>query len=132
MKAELDAAGAGGGKKTGVAGFELKLVLLMQEDFFGPGAADFLMKIRETGSMQAACQEMGMSYSKGWKLVNRIEEEMGFSFLIRKNGGRGGGSSELTPEGEIFVRKYLAFVEAVNEAAKDCFREYYDEYLQRE
>ena len=30
---------------------------------------------------------MGMSYSKCWKLLNRAEEQMEFTFLDRYNGG---------------------------------------------
>lgn len=116
-------------KDTRELDFQVKLMLRKQEDFFGPGIADFLMRIQETGSMQAACQEMHMSYSKGWKLVNRMEEEMGFSFLIRRNGGRGGGSSTLTREGEAFVRRYYAFVRDVKQMAENFFEQYYGDFL---
>ena len=109
--------------------FQVKVMLRKQEDFFGPGIADFLMRIQETGSMQAACQEMHMSYSKGWKLVKRMEEEMGFSFLIRRNGGKGGGFSTLTAEGEAFVRRYYAFAKEVKQMAENFFEQYYADFL---
>lgn len=109
--------------------FQVKLVLRRQEDFFGPGIAEFMLKIQETGSILAACQEMNMSYSKGWKMVNKIEEEMGMPFLIRKNGGKGGGSSVLTPEAEIFVKKYYAFLQDVNRMAENFFEQYYGDFL---
>lgn len=109
--------------------FQVKLMLRKEDDFFGPGVAAFLLKIQETGSILAACQEMNMSYSKGWKMLARAEEEMGFPFLIRKNGGRGGGFSQLTPEGETFVRKYNAFVQDVSRMAENFFERYYGDYL---
>ena len=34
-----------------------------------------------TESMKDACGEMGMSYSKGWKIINRAEKELGYELL---------------------------------------------------
>ena len=83
-----------------------KLVLSKTEDFFGPGLFHLLQFIDETGSIQAAAKQMGMSYSKCWKLLNRAEEQMGFPFLNRYNGGRHGGNSTITEEGREFMNRY--------------------------
>lgn len=116
-------------KETRELNFQMKLMLGKQEDFFGPGIADFLVRIGQTGSILAACQEMHMSYSKGWKLVNKVEEELGFPFLIRRNGGKGGGSSTLTPEGEAFIRRYYAFSQDLNRMAENFFEQYFGDFL---
>jgi len=116
-------------KDANELGFQVKLILEREEDFFGPGTAAFFLRIQETGSILAACQEMNMSYSKGWKMVNRVEEEMGFRFLVRKNGGKGGGFSQLTPEGEAFVRRYNAFRQDVRQMAENFFEEYFSDFM---
>ena len=41
-----------------------------------------------TESMKDACGEMGMSYSKGWKIINRAEKELGYELLERRHGGK--------------------------------------------
>ena len=42
----------------------IRLTLEKEERFFGPGVADLLELVEEKGSIQGACSEMGMSYSK--------------------------------------------------------------------
>ena len=34
-------------------------------------------RVDKNGSMSAACREMGMAYSKGWKIVRRAEASWG-------------------------------------------------------
>lgn len=67
--------------------FQLQLRLCKEEPFFGPGVAEFLTLVEQTGSMQTACSCMHMSYSKAWNMVNMVEEQLGFSILVRRAGG---------------------------------------------
>jgi molybdate transport system regulatory protein len=39
------------------------------ERFFGPGRVELLERIEETGSINKAAKEMGMSYKKAWELI---------------------------------------------------------------
>ena len=84
----------------------VKLTLHTGERFFGPGICELLERIRDTGSIQAAAAEMGMSYTKAWRILNRAEREMGASLITRVSGGRNGGSSKLTDAGEKAVADY--------------------------
>ena len=59
----------------------LRLTLEKEERFFGPGVARILELIEKKGSIQGACNEMGMSYSKSWKIIKRAEKELGFHLL---------------------------------------------------
>lgn len=108
--------------------FNLKVFLAKEEDFFGPGVARFLLKVEEKGSMLAACQEMNMSYSKGWKMVKAVEDEMGFPFLIRQTGGSSGGSSRLTEEGKEFIRRYQALQRDAYKTAEAFFSLYFSDF----
>lgn len=105
-----------------------KVILAKEEDFFGPGVYELLLKIGETGSIQAAAKDMGMSYSKGWKMVNRVEEEMGFPFLNRLAGGKSGGSSTLTQEGRIFLERYHALVTDLQKMTRNFFDVYFRDF----
>lgn len=108
--------------------FNLKVFLAKEEDFFGPGVARFLLMVEEKGSMLAACQEMNMSYSKGWKMVKAVEDEMGFPFLIRQTGGSSGGSSRLTEEGKEFIRRYQALQRDAYKTAEAFFSLYFSDF----
>lgn len=105
-----------------------KIVLSKGEDFFGPGIFHLLQYIDETGSIQAAAKKMGMSYSKCWKLLNRAEEQMGFPFLNRYNGGRHGGNSTITEEGREFMNRYHAMLEDMKRISQNFFDIYFQDY----
>ena len=73
---------------------------------------------------------MGMSYSKCWKLLNRAEEQMGFPFLNRYNGGRHGGNSTITEEGREFMNRYHAMLEDIKRISQNFFDIYFQDYQQ--
>ena len=115
-------------KTSNALSFNLKVSLFREEDFFGPGTAHFLELVDSKGSMLAACEEMQMSYSKGWKMVRQVEEQMGFPFLIRQTGGKDGGSSRLTEEGRDFVRRYTALKNDLKRTAEAFFSLYFSDF----
>lgn len=105
---------------------ELRLRLIRKKPFFGQGTSDLLSLIEETQSVRLACQRMGMSYSKGWKILQDMEEEWGAPLIFRRQGGRNGGSSSLTPEGRALLETYRKFEKMaqglVQEAFRSCFQ----------
>nr|WP_317284082.1 LysR family transcriptional regulator [uncultured Sellimonas sp.] len=105
----------------------LKLTLEKEDRFFGPGVAELLEHIVEKGSIQAACLEMDMSYSKGWKIIKRAEKELGFSLLYTHNGGAHGGRSELTTEGKEFLDQYRAVENRLKQEMEELFIHYFKE-----
>lgn len=107
---------------------KLKVMLTKEEDFFGPGTWQLLSLIDQTGSIQSAAAAMKMSYSKSWKMINRLEQQMGFAFLNRCNGGKNGGNSTLTDQGKIFMDKYRALTEDLNKMAQNFFDIYFQDF----
>lgn len=107
---------------------EIRLTLRKETEFFGPDTYELLRLIDETGSIRAAATKMGISYSKGWKMINKMEEEMGFNFLTRCNGGKDGGSSTLTEEGIEFINKYHAMMNDVERMAGNFFDVYFADF----
>ena len=95
--------------------------LAKNDTFFGPGVAEFLILVDQSNSMQTACKEMEMSYSKGWKMLKIAEAQLGIQFLERQTGGSKGGFSVLTPEGKAFLEKFRRMETAVQAAAEAAF-----------
>lgn len=95
-----------------------------EKRFFGPGPYRLLVLIDEVGSLRKACEEMGMSYSKGWKIVKYAEEQVGFPIVEKRRGGAEGGSSQLTENGRRLLQAYAAFNEEVQQLAEVAFRKY--------
>mgnify|MGYP000022545451 CR=1 FL=1 len=70
---------------------DIKIKIYQEDLVFGPGLVILMEHILVTESMKDACGEMGMSYSKGWKIINRAEKELGYELLERRHGGKSGG-----------------------------------------
>lgn len=85
---------------------QIKLVLCTGSEnsgpAFGPGLAELCKGVRENGSLNAAAKNMGMAYSKAWRLIKGAEAELGVQLLIR-DGARG---STLTPEALQLIDAY--------------------------
>src|SRR5579862_646796 len=64
---------------------------------FGPGPAELLAGIDESGSISEAAKQMGMSYKKAWKIVSRLNENGQKPYVEVRKGGQKGGGTELTP-----------------------------------
>jgi molybdate transport system regulatory protein len=73
----------------------------------GPGKADLLQAIDETGSLVAAAARFAMSYKRGWSLVREMNAAFtGPLVLTAKGGSGGGGSARLTPLGRYVLERY--------------------------
>ena len=105
----------------------VKLQINTDEPVLGPGVAELLELVEETGSMKEACGRMGMSYSKGWKITGRAEQELGYPLILRSHGGRTGGSCSVTQEGLFLIRRYRALEEKVKEYASGIFKDIFEE-----
>jgi molybdate transport system regulatory protein len=74
----------------------------------GPGKADLLDAIRETGSLSAAGRRMGMSYKRAWQLVGAMNAMFKSPLVDLSRGGAGGGHALVTPEGEAVLANFRA------------------------
>lgn len=100
---------------------QVRVRLVGNKPFFGPGTALLLKHIKECGSVAIACQKMGLSYSKGRGMLRTFEQELGFPAVICKKGGIGGGNAEITPEGERLLGVYKSYENKICSYAKDQF-----------
>ncbi len=62
-----------------------------------------IKKIKETGSLKAAADEMGVSYRKAWGNIEDIEKGLDIKLLDRQRGGAHGGKTLLTEDGEKLI-----------------------------
>ena len=105
----------------------LTLRLYRTDKSFGPGPMRLLEGVERTGSLQQAAAEMGMAYSKAWRILKSIEEDWGFPLLVRQTGGAKGGGSTLTPEGKDLLDRYRAMLARVEQAAQEAFEDCFPE-----
>jgi molybdate transport system regulatory protein len=83
----------------------------------GPGKADLLELIRETGSIAAAARRMGMSYKRAWLLVETLNASFRETLVESARGGRGHGGARLTGKGEKVLATYRTMERRAGEAA---------------
>ncbi len=74
----------------------------------GPGKADVLQGIAETGSMAETGRRMGMSYQRVWALVRAMNTDFVEPLVAKQRGGAAGGGAQLTPTGERVLSVYRA------------------------
>ncbi|MBC01615.1 MAG: molybdenum-binding transcriptional regulator [Rhodobacteraceae bacterium] len=85
----------------------VRLRLVFSPDFaLGPGKADLLEGIAETGSIAAAGRRMGMSYKRAWSLVESLNAAFAAPLVARSRGGARGGGAALTEMGERVLAHY--------------------------
>jgi molybdate transport system regulatory protein len=81
-------------------------VVLEPDVAIGPGKADLLEGIRETGSIAAAGRRMGMSYKRAWYLIDSMNGCFRGPLVEAVKGGPAGGGARLTALGEEVLAGY--------------------------
>ena len=104
---------------------EVRLRLLGEKAFFGPGTMQLLSLTMETGSLKHAAFQMGVSYSKALQMIKDIEDQLGYAVLVTRQGGRKGGGSVVTEGGIEFMTTYEAFTSACERAVRELFDEHF-------
>jgi len=95
----------------------LRLRIYFEADFMlGPGKAELLERIRDTGSISAAGRQMDMSYKRAWMLVEEMNKAFTLPVVSSARGGSGGGGAHLTEAGEEVLRRYRAAEAALRAA----------------
>lgn len=82
----------------------------------GPGKADLLDLIRETGSISAAGRRMGMSYKRAWTLIEELNGMFAAPLVHSSRGGAKGGGAHLTETGAEVLARYRALERAAAES----------------
>jgi molybdate transport system regulatory protein len=81
-------------------------IVLRKGSAFGPGKAELLEHIRDTGSIAAAGRRMKMSYTRAWNLVDAMNRDFAAPLVRSAKGGAARGGAVLTALGEEVLQRY--------------------------
>jgi molybdate transport system regulatory protein len=90
----------------------------------GPGKAELIERIAETGSISAAARAMGMSYRRAWQLVEALNSDFRETLVETATGGVRGGGARVTPFGLRVVKEYRALELRASSAIAPGLRAY--------
>jgi molybdate transport system regulatory protein len=91
---------------------------------FGLGRYRILESVQRLGSLQAAAQELKMSYRAIWMRIRATEERLGKPLLIRDPHG-----SRLTPLGETLLKQFQRLLKIVETESDDVYKDLMAAYL---
>ena len=74
----------------------------------GPGKADVLQSIAQTGSLAETGRQLAMSYQRVWTLVDALNADFVEPLVQKQRGGAAGGGAQLTPTGVRVLAIYRA------------------------
>jgi molybdate transport system regulatory protein len=84
-----------------------RLRIVMGKDVaFGPGKAELLARVGETGSIGKAAKRMGMSYMRAWSLIQTMNQCFKEPLVLAARGGPEHGGAELTRTGHRVLGLY--------------------------
>ncbi|MDD7182180.1 NTP transferase domain-containing protein [Peptostreptococcus porci] len=106
-------------------GPQIEVKLKAREVFFDETAYRLLRDIDSQKSIQQACVSVGISYSKGSKIIKDIERELGFPVVEKWTGGAGGGGSSLTKEGLRLVDSYSKLMSEMYKDLEKKYKKYF-------
>jgi molybdate transport system regulatory protein len=85
----------------------------------GPGKAELLEHIAETGSISAAARRMNMSYRRAWLLVDTMNQCFKSPLVETATGGKGGGGARISDLGREVLRRYREMEDKAAQAVAD-------------
>ncbi|MDB5538349.1 MAG: ModE [Devosia sp.] len=102
-------------KNSATIGLSHLRIALSDSFYIGPGRADLMQFIAETGSISEAAKRMDMSYKRAWGLVQALNEGFGAPLVEASRGGKEQGAS-LTAAGRELLERYRGMQEATRRA----------------
>jgi len=73
---------------------------------FGPGKADLLRLVAETGSIREAAKRMDMSYMRAWSLIQTMNVCFKEPVVVAARGGHDRGGAKVTATGRRLLELY--------------------------
>ena len=102
-----------------MARLKLKLQLYCGDEIaMGPGKADLLEAIAREGSISAAARALGMSYRRGWLLVDTMNRCFEEPLVEAHPGGGKAAGARVTAAGEAALAAYRGLSAQMESAAR--------------
>ncbi len=86
---------------------------------YGKGIYNLCKGVHDKGSLNAAAKDMGMAYSKAWRIIKETEQALGFQ-LLNRDGAHG---SSLTDEGVRLLDIYASIEQKLLEESLKLYQE---------
>jgi molybdate transport system regulatory protein len=77
-----------------------------EEIALGPGRAELLGLVEQTGSITEAARHMGMSYMRAWQLIQSMNRGFKRALVTTTRGGKRGGGAVVTEVGRTALGLY--------------------------
>ena len=84
-----------------------------------------LQKISEGNTLQYAAESLNMSYRKAWDRIRDSEKELGFPLIETFRGGKAGGSTQLSPDGQRLLDAYQGLRSDMDSLIKDRVKSFF-------
>ncbi len=92
---------------------------------FGEGPCILLERVEKLGSLSKACEDLNMSYSKGWSIIHNAEKLLNIKLLQTQIGGADGGGSHLTEDAKKLIKSYRGFTIEAKKALGEIFEKHF-------
>jgi len=93
-----------------------------REIAMGPGKAELLTHIGQTGSINQAAKRMNMSYMRAWSLVQMMNRCCREPLVRAAHGGEGGGGARLTATGRRMLALYRQMENRAVQASRPAWK----------
>ena len=100
----------------------LHMKLEQESAFFSARLKLLLYLLADTNNMRISCTYSGIAHSKAWDMINRLERHLGYPVVERQRGGKSGGSTRLTKQGQDFLTAYHDFEQTVHQFTQEEFK----------
>ena len=100
----------------------LHMTLEKETAFFSNRLKLLLYLLDDTHNMRTSCACSGIAHSKAWDMINRLEQNLGYSVVERHRGGKSGGSTCLTQQGREFLEAYHKMEQEVHRFTQEEFK----------
>lgn len=90
----------------------------------GPGKAELIERIQQTGSISAAARAMGMSYRRAWQLVEALNAAYKEPVVVTAIGGQRGGGARVTAHGKRLAALFRAMEDKASAAIASDLRRF--------
>jgi molybdate transport system regulatory protein len=104
--------------KPKTVAIKMRIRIYVGDRMLGPGKIELLGQIDTTGSLAASAKQMGMSYTRAWKLVQELNSNPERPMVEMSRGGTRGGAAKATP----FGKKVLALYQRMESTSASAAR----------
>jgi molybdate transport repressor ModE-like protein len=86
--------------------YEIWLKTIKDQVIMNEDCLMLLGQIKALGSIKLAAEKNKISYRKAWDIIEKSENILGFKLVEKQRGGKDGGHTGLSSDGENLVNAY--------------------------